>query len=209
MKWICHHCGYKNPPELPNCAQCGNAKGENARTAAPGGIFQKILKLGTFGWVLIFLAGLATVILTPILFIIAISHLEGFASILLLLGGFWGAKSAVNSGFGPPAKAVFIVFFSVMGLAIDQPGNYLYNYPIRFLCPSGTSLTRSVDVTHPLPGRTDMTQSFSCVNAQNAEAERISLTQVLGIRFLEYVLIAWILLSVQKLRLERKKVKSG
>ncbi|TGK32379.1 hypothetical protein EHQ12_02635 [Leptospira gomenensis] len=211
MKWICHHCGYNNQDELQNCVQCGNVRGENAQTidSVSSGKFLKKLKLGTFGWILIVLAGIAALILTPIVLILAISHWEGFASVLLLLGGFIAAKSAVNSGFGPPAKAVFIVFFSIMGLALDQPGNYLYNYPIRFFCPEGRTLARSVDVTHPLPGRTDRTQSFSCVSAENSETERIPLLYVLGIRFLEYILIASILLNVQEFRIKREKKRSG
>ncbi|AOP32983.1 hypothetical protein A0128_03325 [Leptospira tipperaryensis] len=209
MKWICHHCDYKNPIELQNCAQCGNSKGPDVKTIDPSAsFFQKFLKLGTIGWIFIILLGLAAIILTPILLISALSKIEGFASILLFIGGFFGAKSAARSQFGPPAKAIFIVFFSLMGVAIDQPGNYVYNYPFRFVCAEGTSTERSVQVSHPLPGRTDMTQVFSCVDINGKEKSKISLPQVLGIRFLEYILIAGFLLSFHSWNLKRIQRKN-
>ncbi|MBM9500382.1 hypothetical protein JWG44_09000 [Leptospira sp. 201903071] len=208
MKWICHHCDYKNPIDLQNCAQCGNTKGADVKTTDSSvTIFQRITTLGTFGWILIILLGLAAVILTPILFIAAISHLEGFAGSLLLIGGYFGARSAIRSQFGPPAKAVFIVFFSIMGMSLDQPGNYLYNFPFRYLCPSSATIQRSVQISHPLPGRTDMTQAFSCFDTSGKEISRIQLPAILGIRFTEYLLIAGILLLVQARLLSRQRSK--
>ncbi|MBM9577811.1 hypothetical protein JWG45_11685 [Leptospira sp. 201903070] len=198
MKWICHHCEYKNPIDLQHCAQCGNTKGVNVQTTDSSvSIFQKIGTLGTFGWILIILLGLGAVIITPILLITAISHLEGFAGLLLLIGGYFGARSAIRSQFGPPAKAVFIVFFSIMGMSLDQPGNYLYNFPFRYFCPSSTTMQRSVQISHPLPGRTDRTQAFSCYDQNAKEISRIQLPAILGVRFMEYFLIAGILLFTQ------------
>lgn len=208
MKWICQHCEYKNPIDLLNCAQCGNAKGPNVKTVDSSNFFiRKISTLGTFGWILIILLGIAAVILTPILFIAAISHWEGFAGSLLLIGGYFGAKSAIRSQFGPPAKAVFIVFFSIMGMSLDQPGNYLFNYPFRYLCPNSTTMERSVSISHPLPGRTDTTQVFSCFDPRGKEISRIPLPAILGIRFTEYFLIAGILLFIQERLSIRKQFR--
>ncbi|RHX83179.1 hypothetical protein [Leptospira stimsonii] len=199
MKWICHHCEYKNPNDLQNCAQCGNRKGPNVKTIdSSDSIFQKFGKLGTIGWIFIILFGLAAIILAPILLINAISKVEGFASFLLLIGGFFGARSSAKSQFGPPANAIFIVFFSLMGVAIDQPGNYLYNLPLQFICKEGTRLERTVQVSHPLPERTDMTQVFTCSTFYGKEKNQIPLAKILGIRFLEYMILGGILLTFHK-----------
>ncbi|WP_147456761.1 zinc finger Ran-binding domain-containing protein [Leptospira yasudae] len=208
MKWICHHCRYANPITLGRCIQCGNTKGENAETTGSTSFLQKILKLGTFGWALIILVGLACVILLPILFIVALSNVEGLASAILLIAGFYGARSALRSAFPDPAKAIFLVFFSIMGVAIDQPGNYLYNYPMNFLCPEKTTVTRNLVVTHPLPERTDMTQAFLCKDENENEFYRIPMLHVLGIRFLEYSILGIFFLLVQGFFLRTKTTSS-
>ncbi|PJZ53909.1 hypothetical protein [Leptospira adleri] len=209
MKWICQHCDYKNPMDLPHCAQCGNMRGANVKTVDSSNfLLRKISTLGTFGWILIVLLGVAAVILTPILFIAAISHWEGFAGLLLLIGGYFGARSAVRSQLGPPAKAVFIVFFSIMGMSLDQTGNYLYNFPFRYLCPDSTTMKRSVLISHPLPGRTDTAQAFSCLDPGGKEISRIQLPATLGIRFTEYLLIAGMLLFVQERLSTRKRFRN-
>lgn len=90
-----------------------------------------------------------------------------------------------------------IGFFALMGATIDQPGNLIYNKPVETcFCPPGSQLRRSTITSNPLPGRTDMTQDFTCV--QNGKpVESINMLAVMGIRFLEYLVLGYLLLGLR------------
>ena len=86
-----------------------------------------------------------------------------------------------------------------MGVAIDQPGNVVYNKPIEMIfCPQNSGLDRGVYVRHPLPERTDWVQMFDCVNDSGEVVYSINTFQIIGVRFVEYIIIAYLLLGVVK-----------
>ncbi|MBN2305184.1 MAG: hypothetical protein JXQ72_11935 [Anaerolineae bacterium] len=166
-------------------------------------------RLPSIVWIILVVGGIIGVIAGFIGLFYALSHIEGFASILMLLVA-WGIIRffAGNPTASPPVnvppliKAVAIVFFACMGMAIDQTGNIVYNQPIEWLfCPSETTLERGVSVTHPLPGRTDVTQEFSCVATVNGQPEVVDQPGVLAViatRFVEYVLIGYALVALNR-----------
>jgi hypothetical protein len=167
-------------------------------------------------WVILFPLGIIAFIGTIIGLFYLLANVEGFASIIFILIG-WGMGSA----FAPkphqkkhdqlPSFMIggFICFYALMGMAIDQPGNYFFNKPIEWwLCPADTNLNRTVDVSHPLPGRTDLTQDFQCRNSQGQIMARASLGGVVGIRFLEYVLVAYLFMGLKQLQYRLTQTKS-
>jgi hypothetical protein len=123
----------------------------------------------------------------------------------------WGTS---GSGYETNSKetgagfitALGICFFALMGMAIDQPGNYLYNKPLEWLfCPANSTLSRGIDVSHPLPGRTDITQDFNCVSSDQKITKRIGPLEIMGVRFVEYVVIAYAVLGLVEVRRRVKK----
>ncbi len=158
------------------------------------------------------IAGIIVGIGSIIGIIVLIANVEGVASIIFLILGVLGAGIFSKS---PPMKSsfgigIFVGFFALMGASVDQAGNYFYNKPVEYiLCPDGTSLNRSVDVLHPVPGRTDMIQDFTCFDSNNQPVERLNMFAVIGIRFFEYVLIGYLLLFLRNLiwRFRSKKEK--
>ena len=90
--------------------------------------------------------------------------------------------------------AIGIVFFALMGMAIDQTGNFIYNKPIEiFYCSQDEYLNRGVDVTNPLPGRTDITQEFVCINKISGQKRYVDMGSVILVRFTEYIIIGYAL----------------
>jgi hypothetical protein len=159
-------------------------------------------------WVFLFPLGIIAFIGSIIGFIYLLANVEGFASIIFILVG-WGVGRGLAAASRSQSQTKIpgfvtggaICFYALMGMAIDQPGNYFFNKPIEwFGCPAGTSLNREVDVSHPLPGRTDMVQDFQCFNAQGEQVGRASMDKVIGIRFLEYVLVAYFFMGVHLLQ---------
>jgi hypothetical protein len=49
-----------------------------------------------------------------------------------------------------------------------------------------------VTVLHPLPGRTDMIQDYTCRNLETGDAvAQIDMFSIIGVRFVEYVIIGF------------------
>lgn len=159
-------------------------------------------RIPSFVWVLIMVGGIILLIGSIIGLFFLLANVEGVASVIFLVLGILGAGFFSKS---PPVKnsfgiAIFVGFFALMGASVDQPGNYLYNKPLEiFFCPEGTSLNRSVDVLHPVPGRTDIIQDFTCYNKSNEPVKRIDMFAIIGVRFFEYVLIAYLLIFLRNL----------
>jgi hypothetical protein len=167
-------------------------------------------RLPSFVWILVIVGGILALIGGVIGLFYGLSNIEGFASVLMLVVAWlvirFGSSITVTST--RPAftgqqivTGVGISFFALMGVAIDQPGNYLYNRPLEWLfCPSGTELHRGVDVTHPVPGQTNVTQDFTCVdNEKNEVADGIKIGEIIATRFVEYVLIGYALIGLSRL----------
>ncbi|HEX3051588.1 MAG TPA: hypothetical protein VHP83_13085, partial [Aggregatilineaceae bacterium] len=88
---------------------------------------------------------------------------------------------------------------ALMGMAIDQTGNVVYNQPLEwFFCPSGTQLERGVVVTNPVPGQTNISQDFSCVKSGEV-AREIGIGEIILVRLGEYILIGYALLWLNRL----------
>jgi hypothetical protein len=173
-------------------------------------------KLPTIVWILLIPLGIVIFIgaITTAFYLIA--SVEGVASILMLIAGaiftisgggsvnnYSKAKIAGKETGDAMSKfflATGICFFALMGMAIDQPGNFIYNKPIELIyCPPGSGLNRIVDVSHPLPGRTDITQDFTCRDAEGKAVKQVGMFEVIGVRFFEYVVIAYLLMGFAKL----------
>jgi hypothetical protein len=158
-------------------------------------------------WLLMILFGLCLVIAIPIAFIYVISHFEGVASIIfILIGWLVFGEFAKKDKRNQLMLGGVILFFALMGMAIDQTGNIIYNQPLALFCPDGTTYARSVATYHPLPGRTDFVQNFLCQGAEGKSPYVIPIVMVIGIRFVEYIFVAYLLLCI---RLVIKKIKGA
>ena len=174
-------------------------------------------RLPSFIWILIFIGGIVAVIGGMIGLFYLLSRVEGFASLLLLVIA-WIALRAGSSDQPKHAEpgsgfvtAIGITFFALMGLAIDQTGNPIYNQPMEWLfCPSGTQLERGVNVTHPTPGRTNVSQDFTCVTEEGRrEVKSLRFLEVVGVRLIEYVLIGYGLLGLSRLYTRFRAAQRG
>lgn len=151
-------------------------------------------------WVFILLFGILLVIAIPIVFIYVLSHYEGVASIIFLVIGWF-----VFGAFAKSEKKNSLIlggaigFFALMGMAIDQTGNRVYNQPLAFSCPAGTTFGRTVSTLHLLPGQTDFIQNYECFNEKGESVYTISIGMVLLTRLVEYILIGYLLLGLRKL----------
>lgn len=151
----------------------------------------------SIAWIFIFVIGIALFIGGIAALFYGLSNLEGLASLFFLLIGYFAIRNS-GSSLG---NALMIGFFALMGVAIDQPGNPLYNKPIDiWQCTDGTHLNRGVDITHPLPERTDVTQNFSCLDDDDNVVKQISLIFVVGVRFVEYILIGYFFMGFHGLK---------
>jgi hypothetical protein len=133
---------------------------------------------------------------------LAIATVEGVASFLLLatwIACVWGASSLAaeirpgntTSSIG---TAMAVTFFALMGMAVDQTGNYFYNYPLQWIfCPAGSVLNRGINVLHPLPGRTDIIQDFACMSGSQT-VYQIGMGELIVFRFVEYLVIAYVVM---------------
>jgi hypothetical protein len=165
--------------------------------------------LPSFVWIIIFIVGIVALIGGFIGGFVLLSTVEGVGSVVILVVA-WVLMRATSTDKleQPPAKtpidnfmlAFAIFFFAMMGVAIDQTGNYLYNRPLQwFFCPAGTELVRDVDVTNPRAGETRISQDFACRNERGRIVAEIGMFPVIGVRFVEYVLIGYVLVFVNRI----------
>ncbi len=171
---------------------------------------QRTHELPSIVWIIIIVGGIAALIGGVIgLFYLMIS-VEGAGSVIMITVA-WG----IMRFFSAPAekmaedpkslkadswmKALFILFFAGMALAIDQTGNYYYNQPIEWLfCPSNTVLERGTEVSNPVPGQTYITQEYVCTNNDYRVVKEIDILAAMGVRFVEYVLIGYALVALNR-----------
>lgn len=207
MMKTCSHCNKQNPPNATYCYQCGNSL--KFATAVP--LKQSIWsRLPSWAWIFIGVGAILLFILFIIGSFYSLAHWEGFASLIFLAIGvfifrvFSGTRPSKNVAL----RAIMIGFFALMGATIDQTGNYIYNKPVELcMCPEGSQLQRKTITSHSLPGRTDMTQNFSCV-ANGEIVERPDMLAVIGIRFLEYMLLAYLLIGLRWLFWKLKSTRT-
>ncbi|HEY0042556.1 MAG TPA: zinc ribbon domain-containing protein [Flavisolibacter sp.] len=192
----CNHCGKENPANTGYCYQCGNHIRHTTAVLARRSFWSRV---PSWAWVFI---GAGSIVLF-ILFIMgsfySLAHFEGFASIIFLVLGVFAFRifSGQPPGNIPIMRAIMVGFFALMGSTIDQTGNYVYNKPVEWcMCPEGSQLNRTTTTSHPLPGRTDMTQNFTCLQ-NDKPIKEIDMLAVLGIRFLEYMVLAYLLIALR------------
>ncbi|MBN1638012.1 MAG: hypothetical protein JW866_03535 [Ignavibacteriales bacterium] len=164
-------------------------------------------KIPSILWVIIIPLGIGLFIGSMIGFIYLSAYVEGFISIIFLIISFFIVKRASRprksqfqnqesrKGKIPSiALAAFIVFFALMGAALDQPGNFIYNEPLEWIfCDEGCGLQRGVDVLHPRPGETYLIQDFVCIDDNNQIRKYIDPFHVFLFRFVEYIIIGYLL----------------
>ncbi len=155
-------------------------------------------RIPSIAWIFIFIGGIALVIGFFIGLFYGLSNFEGFASLIFLIIGYFAIRNT-GSSLG---NAMMIGFFALMGVAVDQPGNPIYNKPVEiWQCEDDTHLNRGVDVTHPLPERTDITQNFSCLdNSTDEVVKTIGLEFVALTRLLEYIAIGYFFMGFNAVR---------
>ena len=204
---ICNHCGKKNPADTDYCYQCGNPV-KNTLTVSMRRSFWSIIP--SWAWIFIGVGGIVLFLILIMGTFYSLANFEGFASAIFLVLGVitFRVFSGQRPGNIPLIRAIIVGFFALMGATIDQTGNYVYNKPVEWcMCPEGTELNRATLTSHPLPGRTDMTQSFTCL-IDGKPITDIDVLPVVGIRFMEYMLLAYLLLGLRwliwKIRFRQK-----
>ncbi|MDH4473348.1 MAG: hypothetical protein QE487_12140 [Fluviicola sp.] len=154
---------------------------------------------------IIVILGFLAIIAFFILLVASISTFEGFASLIFLTIGIFvfivfPLRRKVKTNSGKSILGAVVVFYALMGGVIDQTGNLVYNKPVELCnCDEGTSLDRKTDVTHPYGGKTVYTQDFTCYDQQGNVVKQINLVWVLLIRFAEYIVLALLLIGLQRL----------
>lgn len=98
-------------------------------------------------------------------------------------------------------RSAGITFFALMGMALDQPGNILYNKGIECVyCPENSGLEREAVSRGMQGGGVQVSQKFECIDRDSGElARQINMFELLAVRFGEYVLIGYLLLGVSRL----------
>lgn len=160
-------------------------------------------------------------------------RIEGLASIALLLGGWASLRlfsppssrrkqvirerlqpNATRQQHGPGVRSMLtalgVLTFAFIGFAVDQAGNRLYNLPIELLfCPDGTELRRAENIRNPRPGTTTITQDFTCVNPSGSVVREVAPGAALGVRFVEYVALAYLLMWLNRRYTRLRTRRSG
>jgi len=200
----CPGCKKANPDDLEFCRYCG-------RPLPPAPFVppkKPRRRLPSWVWILIIIAGAAGLIGLLIGSFVGIAMVEGFASVILLLCGIVGFgiyPLRKPEKANPFTRAIGLSFFALMGAAVDQPGNFIYNKPVEIcFCESGTSLNRTENVSNPLPGTTYIEQNYICYDAAGNPVKRINVFAVVAIRFVEYVLLGYLLLWLRRVIWSRK-----
>lgn len=167
-------------------------------------------KIPSVLWIPIFIGGIALFIGLLLGGFYALGYVEGFGSILILMLGVFGFRAGNNS---PDIKgggfevALGISFFALMGMALDQPGNFIYNEPLEWIfCPPESDLVRETIQRGISGGGVSLSQNFECA-AQNGGKilRRIAFWELLIVRFLEYIVLGYILLGLNRLYARLKK----
>lgn len=167
-------------------------------------------RIPSFLWIPIIIGAIALFIGTIAAFIFGISYVEGFGSLLILVLGWFSFRITGNSedlklgGFG---VAIVITFFALMGMALDQTGNFIYNKPLEWIfCPADSELMRETIRRGARGGGVSFNQNFACVNESGEVLRSIASYEHFGFRFLQYVLIGYILLGVSRIH---SRIKFG
>jgi hypothetical protein len=160
-------------------------------------------KIPSILWIPIIVGAIALFIGGMIAFFYGIGYVEGFGSLIILSLGWIGFRVGNNSddlklgGFG---LALGISFFALMGMALDQTGNFIYNQPLEWIfCPANSELMRETIERGARGGGVSLNQNFTCMANSGEVLRKIAGYEHFGFRFVEYVVIGYILLGLSRL----------
>lgn len=160
-------------------------------------------KIPSILWIPIILGAIAAFIGGGWLLFYGIGFVEGFSSLALLVAGWFGFRIANNTDeleTGGLAVALGLCFFALMGMALDQTGNFLYNKPIEWLfCPADSEIAREAITRGTRGGGTSVSQFFGCVNSTGEVVRQITGWEHLAVRFGEYLVLGYILLGLSRI----------
>lgn len=166
-----------------------------------------IEKVPSFVWILAIVAAVALFIGGMIGGFYVITHVEWVGSIFLLLAAWgvlrFGANAPEIKSDGTGGKiglAILITFFAMMGVALDQPGNFIYNQPMEWLfCPADSDLLRDVVRRAARGGGVSVEQKFTCVATGGGQVLRtIGMWEMIFFRFFEYVALGYALFGLSR-----------
>lgn len=159
-------------------------------------------KIPSFLWIPIIIGAITLFIGGLLAVFYGFGYVEGFGSIIMLVLGWIGFRIGNNSDDIKDrfAVALGITFFALMGMALDQIGNFIYNKPLEWIfCTENSELMRETIKSGTRGGGIQLSQNYTCV-AQNGEVLRkISMFEHLAVRFVEYVFLGYILLGISRL----------
>lgn len=195
----CPSCKKDNPDDFDFCRYCGFPL-QNAEPSAPKTFWKR---LPSWAWILIIMSSIIGILALLIDSFVGLATIEGFASLIFLACGIFGfgiyplRKPETNNAL---IRGIGLAFFAFMGATVDQTGNYIYNKPVELcFCDSGTSLNRGENVMNPMPGTTIIQQDYTCYDEMGNPVKKINMFGVMGIRFIEYVILGYLLLGLRKL----------
>jgi hypothetical protein len=166
-------------------------------------------KIPSFLWIPIIIGGIALFIGGVLAIFYGFGYVEGFGSLIMLVLGWIGFRIGNKSDekdVGKFGVAIGITFFALMGLALDQTGNFIYNQPLEWIfCPANSDLVRETIKGSARGGGVTLNQSFTCVTQTGEIVRQISMFEHLGFRFVQYVLLGYILLGLNRLYSKIKK----
>ena len=160
-------------------------------------------KIPSFLWIPIIVGGIALFLGGILAIFYGFGYVEGFGSIIMLILGWVGFRIGNNSDdlkAGRFGVALGITFFALMGMALDQTGNFIYNKPLEWcFCPRNSEILRETIKSGARGGGIQLSQSFTCVAQSGEVLQKISMFEHLAVRFVEYVFLGYILLGLSKI----------
>lgn len=160
-------------------------------------------KIPSILWIPIIVGAIVLVIGGMLAFFFGIGYVEGFGSIILLVLGWIGFRVGNNSSdleIGSFGVAIGITFFALMGMALDQTGNFIYNKPLEWIfCSADNELVRETIKRGVRGGGISLSQNFACVAKDGQVLRSLSGFEHFAFRFVEYVVIGYILLGLSRL----------
>lgn len=160
-------------------------------------------KIPSFLWIPLIIGAIALFFGAVLAFFFGIGYVEGFGSLLLLVLGWIGFRIGNNSDdlkLGSFGIALGITFFALMGAALDQTGNFIYNKPLEWIyCSPESELFRETVQRSGSRGGISLTQNFACIGKNGEVLRNIGMFEMLLVRFSEYLVIGYILLGLSRL----------
>lgn len=160
-------------------------------------------KIPSILWIPIIIGAIALFIGGIWVIFYGFGYVEGFGSLIMLVLGFIGFRVGNNSddlNAGKFGIALGITFFALMGMALDQTGNFIYNKPLEWIfCNENSELVRETIQGGVRGGGVSIKQNFACLNSTGEVVRQINMFEHLAARFVEYIFLGYILLGLSRL----------